>query len=898
MRERFRALAVRAYAWLFRPGSDAALEDELQSHLDMAVEWHLRHGLTPEHARRQALLDFGGVQQTRENYRDQRGLPMLESTLQDLRHGLRLLAANRGFTAMAVLSLALGIGANTAIFSLLYALLLRPLPVPNPGGLVQVHINIAGKSIDSFSYPVIVALAERKDAFSALGGFCAATFTVGPPSGPVRTSGAWVSGGFFPALQLTPAAGRLLLPDDDRPGAPPVAVITDAYWNRVFQRSPHAVGSSILIEGHPVTIVGVAPPGFTGADVGVVADLTLAFQALPQLYPDPSRRGLLGANNQYIRIVARPAAGLSIAQARARLQVIWPAMAAVSMNPQTPAKRREAMLASTLDLAAGGTGWTPLRNQYSKPLFVLMAISALVLLLACTNVANLLLARSAARRREFSIRLAIGAGRPRVIRQLLVESLLLSFLGAALGLVVAQFGSKLLLTQVSQTVQLDVGLNLRVLAFAMAVAVLTGVLFGLAPAFRSTGGGAGLAIRTASSSGQSSGRLAWLLVTVQVALSLLLLIAAGLFTRTLYNLQSVDPGFRHEGVLMVDVDARSIVHGGAEADARVAAVFRDGLDAVSGLPGVSAAAFSNVTPISGGYWSQAVQLNGQALSEEDAIFFAVSPGFFNALSIPLQTGRDFSVRDDASAPPAAIVNEEFVRRLTPAGRPPLGQLVSATDSRFWKNMQIVGVVANSRPYSLREPLRPCIYVPFFQQSPDRIGFGTFEVKAAGSLSAVTTEIAQTLGRQVPGVPLKVRPFTAQVEASIRREILMARLAGFFGILALLLAAIGLYGLLAYAVAQRTSEVGIRIALGAEPRAVERMMLARGMRPVAAGILLGLPVAWWACRFVSAMLYGMKPFDAATIAAAVGVLTLVALAAGFVPARRAAKVDPMVALRQD
>ena len=893
---RLRALAIRAFASVFRRGSDGALDEELQSHLDMAIEWNLRQGLTPEEARRKALLEFGGVEQTRQNYRDQRGLPMIQSIFQDVRYGFRLLAANRSFTAMAVMSLALGIGANTAIFSLLYALLLRPLPVPNPGELMQVKITIAGKEIDSFSYPVIRALADRKDVFAALGGFSGATFTVGPPSTPVRAPGAWVSGGFFPALQLTPAAGRLLMPDDDRPGAPLVAVITDAYWDRTFQRSPSAVGATLLLEGHPVTVVGVTPPGFTGANVGEVADLNLPFQAMPQLYPD--REGLLQAGNQYNRIIARPASGVSFEQARARLKVIWPAMAGVSVTPRIPVKRREAMLASTLDLAAGGTGWTPLRNQYSKPLFVLMAISGLVLLLACVNVANLLLARSAARRREFAIRLAIGAGRARVMRQLLIESLLLSFVGAALGLIVAQYGSKLLLARVSESIKLDVGVSLEVLGFAIAVAVLTGILFGLAPAFHSTSGGASLALRTGSNAGQSRGRGAWLLVTVQVALSLLLLIGAGLFTRTLHNLQAVDAGFRHEGVLMVDIDGRRSFHRGAEADVRVAALFRDGLNAVSGLPGVAAASVSNFTPISGGYWSQAVQINGQNASDEDVIFFAVSPGFFSALSIPLKTGRDFSLRDDGSAAPVAIVNEEFVRRFLRGGLQPLGQRVSASDSRFWKNMEIVGVAGSSRPYSLREGTRPCIYVPFFQQAPDRISFGTFEVKASGSLSAVSAAIARTLERQVPGVPLKVRPFTAQVEASIRGEILMAQLGAFFGILALLLAAVGLYGLLAYAVAQRTSEVGIRIALGANPLAVVRMMLARGMQPVIAGILIGLPVAWWACRFVSAMLFGMKPFDAITIASAVAMLTMVAFAAAFVPARRAAKVDPVVALRQD
>jgi putative ABC transport system permease protein len=891
-----RAFVIRLFAFVFRRGSDVALDDELQSHLDMAIEWNLRQGLTPEEARRRALLDFGGVEQTRQNYRDQRGLPMIQSILQDVRLGLRLLAANRSFTAMAVLSLALGIGANTAIFSLLYALLLRPLPVPHPGELMQVKITIAGNKIDSFSYPVIQALANRKDVFAALGGFSGATFTVGPPSAPVSTPGAWVSGGFFAALQLTPVAGRLLIPDDDRPGAPAVAVLTDAYWDRTFQHNPGAIGATLLVEGHPVTVVGVMPPGFSGANVGEVADLTLPFQAMPQLFP--YREGRLQANNQYIRIIARPVPGLSFEQARARLKVIWPSMVEVSVTPTSPLKRREAMLASTLDLAAGGSGWTPLRNQYSKPLSVLMAISALVLLLACVNLANLLLARSAARRREFAIRLAIGAGRPRVVRQLLVESLLLSFIGAALGLIVAQFGSKLVLAQVSQNIKLDVGVNLQVLSFAIAAAVLTGILFGLAPAFRSTSGGGSLALRTASSSGQSGGHLAGLLVTVQVALSLLLLIGAGLFTRTLHNLQSVDPGFRHQGVLMVDIDGRRSVPAGTEANTRVAALFRDGLDALSKLPGVTAAAVSNFTPISGGMWSQPVQINGQTVPEEIVAFFAVSPGFFNALSIPLRLGRDFSMRDDRTAPPVAIVNEEFVRRLLPGGGNPLGQLVSATDSRLWKNMEIVAVVGNSRPYSLRGSLRPCIYVPFFQQPADQIGFGTFEVKASGSMSAVTTEISQILGRQVRGVPLTVRPFTAQVEDSIRREILMAQLAGFFGILALLLAAVGLYGLLAYAVAQRTSEVGIRIALGAEPRTVVRMMLARGMRPVAAGILIGLPVAWWACRFVSAMLYGMEPFDVITIASAVVTLFLVALVAGFVPARRAANVDPMVAFRQE
>lgn len=894
MSHRLRSLALRVFASIFQRRSTPGLEDELRFHIDMAVESYLRQGLASEEARRRAHADFGGLQQIREHYGDQKGLPLFETTLQDLRYGLRALGANRTFTAMAVLSLALGIGANTAIFSLLYALLLRPLPVPNPGEIVEVNITVAGKPSDSFSYPVIQALAARKDVFAALGGFAANSFTVGPPSATVRTPGAWVSGGFFQTLQLTPAAGRLLTPEDDQPGGGLVAVATDAYWERRFQRSPSAVGATLLVEGLRVTIVGVTPPGFTGANVGEIADLTLPYQFLSHLSPGP--QGQLQVGPKFSRILARPARGLSIRQTRARLQAIWPAMAAVSVDSHTPRKGREAMLASTLDLSSGGAGWTPLRSQYSKPLTVLIAISALVLLLTCINVANLLLARSAARRREFAIRLAIGAGRMRIVRQLLVESLLLSFLGAALGLFLAHYGSRLLLTRVSQAIHLDVGLNLAVLEFASAAAVLTGLLFGTAPALCSTTACVATALRTSPSAGQARGRLAGSLVTIEVALSFLLLIGAGLFARTLQNLEKVDPGFRHESVLMADLDSRGIVHAGPAAGARVAALFRDTLDAVGAVPGVSAAALSNITPISGGYWSLPVQVKGQPPHEDD-IFFAVSPGFFSVLGMPLRAGRDFTFRDDAAGPPVGIVNQEFARRFLP-GVNPLGQVISIYDSRHSKNMEIVGVAGDSHPNALREAPCSCVYVPFFQQPPDLIGYGTFEVKVAGSLDAVAADVSRILSRFAPGAELRVRPFTEQVESSMRRERLMARLAGFFGILALVLAAVGVYGLLAYAVAERTVEVGIRIGLGAEPAAVVRMILARGMRPVAAGILIGLPLAWWTTRYISTLLYGLNPFDPLTIAAAVSALTVVALAAGFVPARRAARIDPMTSLRHD
>jgi putative ABC transport system permease protein len=899
MSQLIRSLAMRVATLFRRRKLDDDLDQELRSHLENAIDLNIQQGMNEEEARRQAHITLGGVVQIKELYREQQGLPMVETAIQDLCYGLRMIRKNPGFTAVAVLSIALGIGANTAIFSLIYALMLRWLPVPNPSELMRVTTVIQGKPSDSFSYLVIKALADRKDLFANLGGFSGNSFTVGPPSAPVFTPGAFVSGGFFPALELQPIAGRLLGPEDDMPGAPLAAVISDGYWERRFQRDPRAIGGTLQVEGRAVAIVGVTPPGFTGATVGEIADLTMTFQALPQL--DPNRAGLLGAGNQFNRILARLAPGLSVEEARSRLKVIWPTMASVSVSPNAPAKRREAMLASTLDLVPGGTGWTYLRGQYSKPLYILMCISSLVLLVACANVANLLLARSTARRREIAIRLAIGAGRGRVIRQLLMESLLLASLGAAVGLCFAGLGSRFLLQSVSggsRPIPLDVGLNGEVLGFTIAIAVFVALLFGLAPAFRATSAGPAPVLKSREhTSSLSGGRLAPSLVSGQVALSLLLMIGAGLFIQTLRNLQAIDPGFRHHGVLMLSVDGRRLVKSGAQSDARLPAFYREGLEAIAHLNGVQAVSLSNFTPVSGGFWSQSVLVNGQHISDEEPPFFAVSPGYFAALGIPLVAGRDFTNRDVLGAMPVVIVNEEFVRRFMPGGHP-LGQRVSAADSRFWKNMEIVGITANSVPYSLREPPRPCVFVPFFQQSPERMGFGTYEIKAAGSLGAVSPAAEEIMRSRAPGLPLKVVSFTAQVEDSIRREILMAQLAGFFGVLSLVLAAVGFYGLLAYMVTQRTSEIGIRMALGAQRRQVVSMVLAGALRLLTVGVLLGLCAAWWTSRLLTTMLYGLEPTDPITIATSVVVLTAAALVAGFLPAHRAARVEPMVALKYE
>ena len=879
--------------------SEKELDKEIRFHVDQLVRDYMAAGMSREEAERRARLEFGGIEQVKEECRESRSLASFNALLRDLRYGLRMLRRNPGFTAVAVLSIALGIGANTAIFSIIQALLLRWLPVPNPQELMQVRIVIQGSSIDSFSYPVIQALATRKDVFANLAGFSGNSFVVGPAAAAVRTSGGWVSGEFYQVLELQPAAGRLLGPEDDKPGAPLAAVISDGYWEREFHREARAIGSTLLVEGHPVPIVGVTPRGFTGANVAEPADLTMTFQAIPQL--NPNRAELLQAGNQYNRILARLAPSLTMEQARARLKVIWPPMASVSVMPQAPAKRRQAMLKSSIDVVPGGTGWTPLRNQYTKPLYVLMSISALVLLVACGNVANLLLARSTARRREIAIRLAIGASRGRVVRQLLVESLLLASIGGALGLALASFGSQLLLRLVSggpRPIPLDVGINGQVLGFTIAIAAGTGLLFGLAPAFRATAAGPGPALKSSERTADGSrGRLGPTLVSAQVALSLLLLIGAGLFLRTMRNLESVDPGFRHQGVLLLDADSRRAMPGGPEVDARRKAFFRESLEAISQLRGVKSVSVSNNTPVSGGFWSQPVSINNQRPTEEDAPFFAVSPQYFATLHISVIAGRDFTVRDDSGAPLVVIVNDEFVRRYLPGGHP-LGQRVSAADAHDYQNMEIVGVTANSIPVSLRQKPRPCVFVPLYQQPPGRIGFGTFEIQVDGSLTAVSAAVTQLMQQRVQGPPNVVRSFTAQVENSFRREILMAKLAGFFGVLALLLAAVGLYGLLAYMVTRRTGEIGIRMALGAQREQVLWQVLGGALRLVAIGVAVGLPIAWWASRLVSGMLYGLSATDPLTIAASVALLAAAALTAGFIPAHRASRVEPMAALRYE
>jgi putative ABC transport system permease protein len=852
---------------------DRDLEEELQSHLAMAARDRIERGEHPELAERAVRREFGNRALIQETTRDMWGWTWLERLVQDLRYAARGMRRSPGFTAVAVASLALGIGANTAIFSLIDALMLRWLPVHDPQSLYKVKF---GGPIESLSYPVVRLLDEQKEIFSGVAGFNGWTFAVGPAGAIRNVRGALVTGSYYETLGLNATVGRLLAPEDDQPGAPAVAVITDGYWNRQFSRDPAVVGQAIRINGVSVPIVGVTPPGFTGTDVGTIADITMTVATLPLVKPEAV--GLLGPGNSWLRALARAKERVSIPQASARLAAVWPAISQRAISPAWPLDRKKGITEATIEIKPGGTGSTYLRDLFGKPLLVLMGVVALVLLIACANVANLLLARSAARQKEFAVRLAIGAGRGRLIRQVLTESALLSVAGASLGVALAWLSSRFLVNTISNDrapIVFDLTPNAHVLAFTAAVAVATAFLFGLAPAWQST---------ALKPNRHRRSLLLPPLVSVQVALSLLLLIGAGLFVRTLRNLENVDPGFRSEGVLLIELDGRR------SADPR------DLLETVRRVPGVTVASISTHTPLSGSAWSDPIAPMGQPLPKRDnALFVGAGPAFFDTMRIPLLAGRGFSEHDAQGIPNVAVVNEAFARRYFP-DRNPVGQHLSGRLNGNLADLEIVGVARNTSQRGLRAAPPPVVYVSYFQLKGEIQS--TLEIRAAGTLSRIASQLQRAVQAKLPEASIEVRTLSAQVERTIAQERMMATLAGGFGTLALLLACVGLYGLLNYGVVRRTREIGIRMALGAQRKGVIAAEVKRAFALVTVGIALGLPAAALAARWIKSMLFGLAPTDPTTLFGAALILVAAALAAAYVPARRASRVNPVNALRHE
>ena len=870
----------------------ADIQREMDFHMAERADDLMASGMTEREARREARRRFGNPTVQRERTRDTDVLTWLESLGADVRYALRALRASPGFAIVAILSLGLGIGANTAIFSLINAVVLRTLPVERPEELMQVTMGSQERGT-VFTNPMWEAIRDRQGVFSGVFGYSATQFNLTAGGEIRRANGTWVSGDYFATLGVRPALGRLLVRADDVRGCPPVAVLGYGFWQSEYGGSRAAIGKTISLDRTQHTIVGVADPSFFGVNVGESAQVYV---------PLCLRPGLDSRTNWFLRVVGRRKPGVAPQQVATRVAAIAPAVYEATVPQRWGVAEKAEYLKNGLSAVPAANGLSPIRREYQRALMVLMAVVALVLIVACANVANLLLARAAARGREMAIRLAIGAARRRLVRQLLTESVLLAGLGAIAGIAFARWGASLLVGLLSRgqlPVSLDVGLDGRVLAFTLGVAVLTGVLFGLAPAWRATRIDPQAALKANGrgvAEGHSRFTIGKALVVGQIALSLVLVIGAGLLLGTFRKLVTLDPGFRRDGVLIVSVNLRNAGYG----PDRYGVVHRDLLDRFRALPGVQAAAASVITPISGSSWNDYIRVDGFTPKGADdalAYFNQATDGFFAAMGTPLLAGRDFDARDRLGAQSVAIVNEALARKFF-KGTSPLGK-----DYRLVQHdslsapIQIVGVVKDAKYKELREETLPTAYLPLSQdsvQSP----YANYVLRTAGAPSSLAPGVKALVAEVNRAIALELTPLSQQVDASLARERLLATLSGFFGALALLLATIGLYGTLSYSVARRRSEIGVRIALGAGRERVMRLVLGEVVRMVIVGIALGAVAAFFSTRVMTSFLFGLSASDPATVVGSATILTVVGLAAGALPAWRAARVDPIAALREE
>jgi len=889
---------------------DQELTEEIDAYLEMLVEQKISEGLDPAKARRAALIEFGGKEQVKEKIREVSAGHQLETLLQDLRYGLRMLGRNPGFASVAVLSLALGIGANTAIFSLLDAVLLKMLPVKKPEQLVFLERGggpPSPKSSSNITYPFFEQLRAQNDALAGVCTFVSGSMNVMSDGQAEVAQGQRVSGGFFTTLGVNALLGRTINEEDDKvPGAHPVVVISHHYWRRRFASDPAIVGKRIALNGHPFTIIGVTPPDFFGVTVGEAPALWAPMMMSAQLLPGLSIEQYFNGPLPYV--LARLKPGVTEQQARATLTELWRQSLAAASGAQLSPERQQALRQQSIVLTPASHGLSRLRAQFSEPLRILMTVVGLILLIACANVANLLLARATVRKKEIAVRRALGAGRLRLIRQLLIESMLLAGAGGALGLLFAGWGSSFLLTLVVSgpiPVFLNVTLDVRMLGFTAAVSLLAGILFGLAPAWRATRVDLTPALKDDASyaSGGSRFGLGKALVIAQVALSLLLLICAGLFVRSLGKLKSLDAGFNKENVLLVFADPKMIGYQGRQ----IAELSQRLLERIKAIPGVRSASFATEAPLTGGGQMSLgnVYVEGRLARPDDGPrlgeafkttpSFRVGAEYFETVGIRLLRGRGFTAQDNEQAPEVAVINESFARYYF-GDEDPLGKRFTFNPNNPG-GLEIVGVVKDAKHTSLREQIPPTYYVPILQSPSALSGGVSFQIRAAADPTQLIAAVRQAMGEIEVNLPiLHITTLAAVADASLAQERLIGALSGFFGLLALLLTCVGLYGIMAYAVSQRTRELGIRMALGAQRSAVLQMVLWQCLKLVALGVGLGLTASFAATRLVASMLFGVTPTDPVTFVCVPSLLLIVALLACIAPARQATKVDPLVALR--
>ena len=822
----------------------------------------------------------------------------MENLWQDVRYGVRQLAAQPGFTAVAVLTLALGIGANVATFNTIDAVLMKTLPVEKPEELVVILSGRAGDQNPSFSYPLWEQLRDRQEVFSGVFARSNPRFNLAL-AGEVRyAQGLFASGQFFSTLGVRPHVGRLLTPDDDRRGGPnSVGVLSYAFWQREYGGQQDVLGREIHLDGHPFQIVGVAAPGFFGVDVGQHFDIAIPMVAEKIIRGENS--GLDRPTFWWMNVFGRLKPGVTPEQANAQLAAISRGAFEATTRPGAEEPYRseyQQRVFATLEASGGMSG---LRRRYTQALWILMGIVGLVLLIACANIANLLLARAAVRQKEMGVRLALGASRGRLIRQLLIESLLLAAAGTLLAVPLAGFGGNLLVGQISTSrsaVFLDLAPDARVLAFVGVLALLTTVLFGLAPAMRATKVSLAEAMKqTGALERRGRMSLGKALVIVQVAISMVLVGGAALLLRTFHNLTSLDAGFQPAGVLLVNLDLRKTA---TPMEQRTA--FYEGLlERLRGLPGVIAAGQSDITPISGAAWNGSVQTDGfvsKSRGDNVSYFNAVTPDYFAALGTPFIDGRDFTAQDRATSPKVAIVNQAFARKFFP-GRNPVGDRYYEEEDGKRETTQIVGLVKDAKYQTIREEALPTAYVPILQDSAPRLS-RNLVVRVAGDPALLAPAVRQAIGEFHSQIAIQFRTLETQVADSLNQDRVLAMLSGFFGGLALLLSSMGLYALLAHSVARRRREIGIRMALGSTPQNILRMVLADGLLLAVMGVAVGVGAAIAATRVLGSFLYGVTPRDPLTLAAAGLLLVAVTAAACSRTARRAARIEPWSALRHE
>jgi putative ABC transport system permease protein len=898
---------VSRWTGLFRRGLlDADLDQELRAHLEALTEENIRRGMNERAARQAARREFGGLEQTKESYREQRGLPFFATFAQDLRYASRMLVKSPGFTVVTVLTLALGIGANTGLFSLVNSVLLGNLPVRNPEELVVLKYTDSRtqEAAEDFSYPMYQAMRDKNTVFRNVLTRSGVTFNASYGGQSERAVGEMVSGNYFETLGVQPFLGRLIGPEDDRtPGAHPVAVLSYGYWQRRFGSDPAVVGQDVILNNNPIRVIGVTPPLFYGTEMARNPDIRVPMMMATVFRPVPANR-LGNPRHRWMTILARRKPDISVRQAQASLDILYHQVLADELQEpgsSLNAHEKERALQSRIQLAPGNQGFAHLRREMERPLILMFCVTGIVLLVACANLANLLLARNAKRKQEISVRLAIGAGRGRLIRQWLTESLLLSVLGGCAGMVVAYWAKTALLgfLPADFSANLHAPMDLGVLGFALLVSLLTGLLFGLAPALQLSEASLSIGLRPEAPSIASGERIFSLrsaLIFLQVALSLPLLIGAGLFLHSLENLRGVSTGFVKENVFLTTLNPAM----NGYSQQRIKSLYDDLLARVRAMPDVRAASLTTSSVISGGWDQEGVKVEGylpgadENMSPNAAV---VSPGYFATMGIPFVAGRDFTEQDTARGPKVVIINQTMAHYFF-GSKDPLGKKIGTDDDpKVPPDREIIGVVKDAKYVRLSEAPRRHFYAPMAQEL--RLLDMTLEVRTSGDPERIGDLVRAQVHNLDANLPLyATTTLEIQIDDSLTQERLLTWLSSLFGILAALLASLGLSGVVAFSVARRTREIGIRMALGAQPGDILRDVVSHMALLVTLGMAVGLAAAYGLSRLLGSLLYEVGSADPLAFAGACFLLAVVAALAAYLPAQRATRVDPVVALRYD